>query len=177
MFHTPDMLLVLAMLSLWALAVTDAPAVAVWAVDPHVKVFRDMASPAAGPTAIHLRAARNEYEPGQFAIRSSRPLKDLRVELLPLVGPEGRRIGPDQLAWNFVGYIPLKKNTPLADRLRLRAAPCEVPDPLLDARSLDLPADTTQPVWLTVRVPKDAAPGAYRGQAILAAGKENSQPD
>jgi len=170
MLHIDGPFVAAAILAFWALAAAEAGSISVWPVDPHVRVFRDTERPAASPDALRLRAARNEYEPGQFAIRSAQPLKDVRVELSPLEGPEGHRIGPEQLSWSFVGFIPLTKNTPLAEHLRVRAAPCEVPDPLLDARGLDLPADTTQPVWLTIRVPRDAAPGVYKGQVTVAAG-------
>ena len=44
------------------------------------------------------------------------------------------------------------------------------PDPLLPRDTFDLKADTTQPVWLTVSVPKDAAPGDYTGRARFVAG-------
>ncbi|NQT51421.1 DUF4091 domain-containing protein, partial [bacterium] len=152
-------------------AAANTPRPAVWAVDAHVKVFRDAVPPQKPDGALRLRAARNEYEPAQLAIRAAQPLRGLRIELAPLRNPSGATIGVEHQTWNFVGFIPLEKNTRDADQLRLRAAPCQVPDPLLDARTLDLPADTTQPVWLTVRVPKDAAPGVYTSQATVVAGQ------
>ncbi|MHC4405686.1 MAG: glycoside hydrolase domain-containing protein [Planctomycetota bacterium] len=140
---------------------------ALWAVDPHVKIFRD-ATPPEASSAVAMRAARNEYEPAQIAFRASRPLKGVRVEVASLVHVEGKtRIPGEEIAWSFLGFIPLAKNTPHADRRQIRAAPCEVPDPLLEARSIDLDADSTQPVWLTVWVPKDAAAGLYRGQVSV----------
>jgi len=162
----------------------------VWPVDPHVKVFRDASPPQvmvsrdgkpsrlasaapAVPVRVTLRAARNEYEPAQIAFRSAKALKGVGVELSPLKHAEGKgTIEGENLTWNFVGFIPLKKNTPHADKLRLRAAPCEVPDPLLEERTLGVKANTTQPVWLTIRVPKDAAPGTYGGTVAVVAGDE-----
>ena len=141
----------------------------VWPVDPHVKVFRDTQP---GPTgAVTLRAARNEFEPGQFAVRCGTQAKGLRVELAPLRHRDGSHtIGPEHLRWNFVGFIPLKKNTPASEAIQVRKAPCEVPDPLLETRSIDLSPSVTQPVWLTVFVPKDAPAGQYRGHATVIAG-------
>ena len=151
---------------------TQAGTLVAWAVDPHVKVFRDAKPPAKSGT-VALRAARNEFEPGQLAFRATTPLKGVRVELSPLTHTKGKgTIGGVAFTSNFVGYIHLTKNTPHADKRRVRAAPCNVPDPLLDAKSLDLKANTTQPVWLTVRVPKDAAPGVYRGEAAIVAGTQ-----
>lgn len=146
----------------------------VWPVDPHSKVFRDtLPGDAAG--GLQLRAARNEWEPAQFAVRSAKALQGVRVEVSPLRHAEGQTaLGPEHVSWNFVGFIPLKKNTPGSEAIRVRAAPCEIPDPLLDARTLDLPADTTQPVWLTVRVPKEAAAGVYRGEVVVMAGSQRA---
>jgi len=167
------MLLAMAAACLLAVLATRASGggLLAWPVDPHVKVFRD-SKPAAQGT-LELRAARNEYECAQIAIRSAKAIKGVRVELSPLKHAEGKgSIEGENLRWNFVGFIPLKKNTPHADKLRLRAAPCEVPDPLLDERTLDMVADRTQPVWLTIRVPKDAAPGTYGGTVAVVAGDE-----
>ncbi len=148
----------------------QSQALEAWAVDPHVKVFRDAKPPETRAAKVKLRAARNEYEPAQIAFRSTEALKDVRVELSPFRSPGGNTIGAEHLAWNFLGFIPLKKNTRDADQIRLRAAPCDVPDPLLEERTLDVPANTTQPVWLTVRVPKDAVPGVYTGRVAVVAG-------
>lgn len=143
---------------------------AVWPVDPHVKVFRD-AVPGGDARAVTLRAARNEYEPGQIAIRAPQALQGVRVELSPLSHADGKSaIGVEHLSWNFVGFIPLTKNTRGSEAIRVREAPCEVPDPLLEDRTMDLAGGMAQPVWLTVHVPKEAAPGLYRGQVAVVAG-------
>ncbi len=129
--------------------------------------------PATG--AIQLRAARNEYEPAQIAIRSSKPLQGVQVELGPLRHEDGQStIEAQHLQWNFVGYIPIPKNTPHAERLQIRKAPFEVPDPLLADRTKDLPAHHTQPVWITLYVPKDAKPGLYQGQVTVVAGQQRA---
>lgn len=158
----------------WPIGAAASGPMTVWPVDPHQKVFRQTqpdSQAAAAPSPLRLRAARDEYEPGQFALRSSSPLEQVRVEVSPLRHTEGRgEIGPEQVRWNFVGFIPLTKNTRGSETIRICQAPCEVPDPLLDRRWIDLPAHTTQPVWLTVFVPKEAAPGLYRGEARVVAG-------
>ncbi len=147
----------------------------VWVAGQHEKVFRDTLPPADPATAVRLEAARNEFEPAQIAIRSQVPIAGLTVELSPLRHADGKAVIPaGNLAWNFVGFIPLKKNTRDSERLWVRRAPCEVPDPLLEERKLDLKANTTQPVWLTVRVPPDAEPGSYRGEVRVVAGGESA---
>ena len=154
----------------------------IWPVDPHVKVFRDTEPPKRPadatppdeqpPAALRLRAARNEFEPAQLAIRATVPLEAVRVELSPLRHDDGKAvIDGHNLAYSFLGFIHLRKNTRDAGQRRLRPAPCDVPDPLLEATSIDLKPDQTQPAWLTVRVPKDATPGLYRGTVAVVAGQ------
>jgi hypothetical protein len=105
----------------------------VWSVDPHFKVFRD-ASPPGESGVVKLRAARHEYESGQIAFRAEMALKDVRVELSPLEHAEGRgAIDAANLTWSFVGFIPIESNTPGADRLWLRKAPCEAPEIRIEA--------------------------------------------
>jgi hypothetical protein len=161
-------------LSVSTAARADDQGIAVCAVDPHVKVFRD-AEPPEAATTVSLRAARNEFEPAQIAFRAAGPLKGVGVEIAPLVHADGQAtIGGEAIGWSFVGFIPLAKNTPHSEALRLRAAPCEVPDPLLEDRTIDVAAGSTQPVWITVRVPDDALPGVYRGQVSVVAGDERA---
>jgi len=166
---------VLAVTILWSSRVTGAAdaagSLAVWPVEPHTKVFRDTKPPEVAGSVV-MRAARNEYEPGQLAIRSARPLKEVRLELSPLRHSDGTAsIGSDNITWNFVGFIPLKKNTRDSEAIQIRPAPCEVPDVLLENRVMDMSPEVTQPVWLTVYVPRDAAPGVYRGEAAIVAGE------
>jgi len=170
--HKIMMLLLAAELAAGTSVGTTAGAaeLAAWSVDRHVKVFCD-SQPPGEPGTVMLRAARNEYEPAQIAFRAEGPLRGVRIEITPLVHADGKgSIGGGEVRWNFVGYIPLERNTQRSERIRLRAAPCEVPDPLLEARAIDVEAGATQPVWITVRVPEDAAAGRYRGRVAVVAG-------
>ena len=56
---------------------TSRAAVAIWSVNPMVKVFPDDPALAGGPISISL--ARNEWEPAQIAVRSQNALKNVRV--------------------------------------------------------------------------------------------------
>jgi hypothetical protein len=121
-----------------------AAILSVWSVDPHLKVFRDTVPAGKPAVAISMRAARNEFEPAQIAIRSDAPLRAVRVETTPLRAAGGPSlIDGANLSWNFIGFIPIRKNTPQAEAIRIRAAPCEIPDPLLEDRTRDIPAAVT----------------------------------
>lgn len=148
-------------------------------VNPMEKVFQDdTLAQNKEANVLHLECAANEYEPAQFAIRSNRKLKNVSIKLGDLVNKErGYKILSKNLKWNFIGYIPIKKNTPeVTDCGRhkyvpngelLCKAPCNVPDALLDKKSLTIDANQTQPVWLTVYVPERTPPGSYVGKATV----------
>lgn len=145
-----------------------------FAVDPHEKVFADDPPPARPVLEVELECARGECEPAQIVVRAEKDLEAVAVEVSALRHEEsGAEIPREAVAWNFVGSIPLERNTPLTPPERLvRRAPCRVPDVLLPERAIRVPAGVSQPVWLTVRVPRDAAAGAYRGTVTVRAGDE-----
>jgi len=139
----------------------------VWAVDPLVKVFREDAPPAQPSAEIAIRAAQDEYESAQVCIRSAEPIRQVRLTASALTG-EGGTIPADAVAWNPVGYVPLTKNTGGTPASELCCtAPVEVPDPLLSAQPIDIEANRTQPLWITLHVPREAQPGAYSGRLTV----------
>ena len=51
------------------------------------------------------------------------------------------------------------------------------PDRLVERASMAVPAQTVRPVWLTIRIPSDAAPGKYKGRVSASVdGKSFSLP-
>lgn len=147
--------------------------IAVWQVPAVVKVFQDDVPPNE-PKPIKISAARNEQEPIQLAVRSSREIRGVQVELDPLVGPNGLRLSDPEVT--IVGYVPIdhptsyySSNSPAWHRKAPTArGGCDGwagmwPDPLLPRKTFDITPDTTQAVWITVDVPKQAPAGDYKG--------------
>ncbi len=145
--------------------VAEEASPSLWAVDPLVKVFPDTAASELAKK-VEFRGGANEYLSGQVAVRAKRELEGLSASWEPLRHRESNYVIPaSSLRWRFVGFVPVKRNTPnTAASNLLRAAPCEIPDPLLEVERMDLSANRTQPIWLTVFVPPDAPPGAYDGR-------------
>ncbi|MBL7044200.1 MAG: carbohydrate binding domain-containing protein [Pirellulaceae bacterium] len=154
---------------------------AVWQVPAIVKVFRDDVPPRE-PGRIAIAAARNEREPLQLALRSTREIRDVQVEIEPLVGPDGFRL--DDLEVTLVGYVPVdhptnyyRSDSPAWHRKTPSSrGGCDGwagmwPDPLLPQKTFDVAPEMTQPVWVTVNVPKQAPPGDYTGKLRLVPGK------
>ena len=126
-----------------------------WPVDPLVKVFQDAQPPETPPAPPEALAARNEYESLQFVLRSAEPLTNVYACVTGLRGAEA----------HFVGFVPLRANTPATpDAELVRKAPAAFPDPLLPPFLKRLEANTSLPVWVTLRVPKTRRPGTYRGR-------------
>jgi hypothetical protein len=163
-------------------APSDAASLAAWPVNAVVKVFQDDPAPRAVPAA-RLTCARNEYEPLQLAVRSARPISGVTVAVDAPTNARGAKLSDLQIG--VVGYVPIdhttsyySSTTPAWHRkFPTSAGACDGwagmwPDPVLPHDTFDLAASTTQPVWVTVYVPKEAAPGDYNGKVRLtAAGK------
>jgi hypothetical protein len=153
----------------------EAIALLLFACDPLIKVFSDALAPDAPSGPIVVWSARNEVESAQFAIRATAALPGTTVRVGALTHEDGTVLPAGSVAWHYVGTIPLTKNTPCERPGFLsRSAPCDMPDVLLPDRSRDLPANTTQPVWLTFRVPAEAPAGIYRGEVTVTSGALSS---
>jgi hypothetical protein len=141
--------------------------VVAWAGDPGVKVFRDTLLPeTAGTDRVELEGCRNSYEAAVVCVSSFDYAGPLRATVGPLTNADG---GPPltEITARFVGCVPSPRNTPGWPDV-LRVAPADFPDPLLLDPEVTLQPRQTQSVWVTVRVPADAAPGEYSGSITLA---------
>ncbi|MFO7902197.1 MAG: DUF4091 domain-containing protein, partial [Pirellulaceae bacterium] len=148
-----------------------------WSTNAIVKVFRNDLPPREPKTA-RISAARNEKEPLQVSIRGPQALDDVRVNVIPPKNADGESL--DRITVNVVGYVPIdhktdyyRSDSPTWHRkYPTSAGRCDGwagmwPDPLLPSESFDVPAHSTQPVWITVSVPKDAASGDYKGNVVF----------
>lgn len=142
------------------------PALQVWPVDPLVKVFRD-AVPAKSGSAV-AEVARGETVTLQVVARADHSISGLRAQVSPLKRLwGGRALRPEEA--RFVGYVLVDRPSQKPSRDQLRAPPADYPDPLLESSSIDVGAGQAQPIWITVPIPTNAAPGTYRGTLKLLA--------
>lgn len=140
----------------------DGP-VPVWFESPLHKVsLHDVpASNGQSQTTQRLRLARGEAESFQVVLRSpaGRPLRDLRVSMSNLAhtGGGGTLAVGDAVSVHRVAYhrvdIPSHFEGPTG----------LFPDALPPFAPFTVPPETTAPVWVDVRAPRDAAPGRYIG--------------
>ena len=117
--------------------------------------------PADMTRALGCFACPGEYEPMTLALRSLRVLSRVSCAVGDLTGP---------------GTIPsaaveVRKVTCWPQRIGSSwGTEWQVLPELLEVKPhVDVPADTTQQFWLTIRVPPAAKPGVYRGVVTVAA--------
>ncbi|MBS7611800.1 DUF4091 domain-containing protein [Candidatus Bathyarchaeota archaeon] len=139
----------------------------VWVQDSLTKVFKDSAKPEDAVREVAINAARNEYEAVQIVVRPFEDIDTFRVCATGL-RHESNDYMIAKIYLRFVGYVPVKRNTPDSPPEELvRKAPDLFPDPLLEEETVKLRKDENQPIWLTVYIPKDAPAGNYYGELLL----------
>ena len=136
---------------------------AVWAVDPLVKVFQD-AAPAKGKAVAEV--ARGEHATLQIVVRSAEGVDGLRASVAPLER-KGGEAALEVESVRFVGYVPVDRPTQKPSQDQLRKPPADYPDPLLESESVDVAAGRAQPIWITIPVPVDTPAGKYRGKLTV----------
>jgi Glycoside hydrolase 123, catalytic domain/Glycoside hydrolase 123 N-terminal domain len=144
--------------------VQGGPPCAVWWAEGAYKVMKDDPVPGAKDGVIRIAAARNEYEPFLVVLRPDVRLDAVRVAAGPLAGEKGGTIVPADISICHVEYV--KVTTP-TDNLG-KAGWWPDPLPPYDG-PFPAPAGENHPLWITVRVPKDAQPGLYRGEIAVSA--------
>lgn len=145
-----------------SLSVQVSGSVKAWYTPSTFKVMRD--AKLKRTSKWKLYAAKNEVEACQLVLLSSKPVDGVRVYVSDLEHTQGN--GTLSAKLFKVEYVPItEKNIPYPDPL----------PPLMG--TINLQANQAQPVWISIRVPKDAARGLYTGEAIVeVAGVKTSYP-
>jgi len=113
---------------------------------------------------IALQAARNEMEAAQVVVYSpDQQLREVTLVVSDLVGESGARIDSESVWAAPVGFVkttqPSQYEVPYVGWW---------PDPILTyLKTFDIGQGDLQPVWYSVRVPREATPGIYRGTLTI----------
>lgn len=102
----------------------------------------------ASDAKLKLTVPRNGRASAQLAVTASSALTGLRVDAGQLTHTSGASVA-SAVKVRYPAYVPNK------------AGGGVVADPLRDVPSVPVAAGQNQPVWLTVQMPADAAPGDY----------------
>jgi len=161
--------------------------VQVWAADIHQRLFNfDYPPYGVPPARLDLVGVRNGVFSGQLAVRSDAALVGLSATTGDLAGPGEARIPASAVQVRYGAASPASslagtggmQQKCLANYSReLSGVPQKERfgklfffDQLSPKPPAEVPANTCQPVWITVRVPKDAAAGEYKGTLTVKAG-------
>jgi len=145
-------------------------------VSDMVRVFEDGYKLPPMYDSVKLFGIRGEIISGQLVISANKNnLANVKVEIGGLQNNNtGNNLPPAAVEWNFVGSVPLAKNTPNQPvRHLVRQAPARFPEYLMNERELDIKAKTWQSVWLTVSIPENIAAGNYTGRVTVRSGQES----
>ncbi|MCL6519991.1 MAG: DUF4091 domain-containing protein [Armatimonadetes bacterium] len=144
----------------------EKPILKVWLADSLIKIFPDT-PPSDTLAALKIDAVRNEYESAQLVVTPDRNIENLTVKVSQFTGPS--KVAP-RVEAHFVGYVHIEKGTPeTPPEYLITQAPSDIPDVLLEAKSVSVKASQNQPIWFTIYVPKNAEPGIYRGEITIEA--------
>ncbi len=148
---------------------TQGAPVECFAVSDLVRVFEDgYGLPEIGKV-IEIFGIGNDCISAQFAVKAIQDIEHVTVSLSPLVHVNGRASLPAHtVTWNFVGSIRIDENTPKHRETDLtRRAPARFPDYLAEDREISLQKGQYGAVYLTVRIPRDADEGGYKGTVTI----------
>lgn len=134
-----------------------------WVGSPLVKLFRDSEPPTSMRGVARAMAARGGTATLQFGCRPTRHHGSLTCTVDPFETESG---GPlEDTRVRYVGFVDVMENTPNTPAEEVaRAAPALFPDPLFDVPAMRVRRGQTQPIWITVRIPRESEPGVYRSR-------------
>jgi hypothetical protein len=138
-----------------------------WTTHSLDKIFPESLKPGGAAESIHLKAARNETEDAQIALRIPRGLEisEATFRLPDLVGANGAAISRKHLSASWIWCLYVLNNPPenRDPASYLRKAPAFFPDAFLEEKAIAIRDEWTQPLWVSVSVPKGTPPGDYAG--------------
>ena len=126
-----------------------------------VRVFEDGYKLPPMYDSVNIFGIRGEIISGQFVISTKKKLSNVTVEIGELKNSvSGNSLPAVSVEWNFVGSIPLSKNTPNQPLSALvRQAPAKFPEYLMSEKQIDVKEKSWQSVWITVKIPETLQAG------------------
>jgi hypothetical protein len=145
--------------------------VQLWTTHSLDKIFPESQRPPLAATSISLKAARNETEDAQVALRIPRgtEIRQARFSLPNLTGPNGDKIAKRHLSAAWIWPVYVLNNPPANDdpASYLRKAPAFFPDAFLEEQVIAIRDEWTQGLWVSVTVPKGTPAGRYSGALAI----------
>ena len=143
---------------------STVPELTAWVLNTDYKIFPNdkLKSINDNPQPILLQAARGEDESFQIALTATSDSKseDYKISATALIGEAGT-INPEQIRIRRIGYV---KTTVTSDPYGFLG---DWPDPLLPEQRIVTAPGKNHGAWITVKVPRSAATGLYKGSILV----------
>lgn len=111
-----------------------------------------------------IRVARGETATIQLVIRANKAIDGLSA-VVKNISNEHSLLQQHMVRW--VGYVKVGRKYKNPSKDILRSASGYFPDPLFDDTIMSMHQGEVTPLWITVPIPPDAAPGLYKGTVAI----------
>jgi hypothetical protein len=136
---------------------TEVAGFQAWPQNIEIRAYPNSFSREPDLRVIELEGLAGEVLSAQVAVKSTSGIKGLSGRITALSGPGEETIPAEASMVRYGAWLPVDETMMLT------------PDPLLEVASTDVPANMAKPVWLTIRIPGEAASGNYTGKLDLSA--------
>lgn len=139
----------------------DTEGLLIWRELPSWKVLEQEQPPPRRDPGVALSAAKGEYEPFQLVLRGKEAMPytqmaGMTLEFSDLKQTDGSVIGKDRFKYAVAEYVDLRSPRGLGWSGR-------TPDALIDRRWFTCRPNANTVLWVTLKIPADAAAGEYAG--------------
>ena len=119
--------------------------------------------------ALEIFGVSLETVSAQCVIKANQDIEHVTVSVSPLTHVKRSAWLPaGAIGWNFVGSIPIADNTPKYRKTDIiRPAPARFPDYLAEEREVYIEKGNYRAIYLTVRIPRNAVKGDYKGAVTV----------
>jgi len=135
----------------------DSKLMEAWPVPIEIRINRDAYRPDTAGSLIAMEGLAGELLSAQVAVRSNGDIDSLHGTVSALLS-ESDTIQSAAARLRYGAFVPVVETMSWAA------------DPLLETGFVDVEANQAQPVWLSLEIPRSAAPGVYEGQLSLECG-------
>lgn len=112
----------------------------------------------------HADVARGEHASFQFVVRAHSDIRNLQVKV---TAPQKHSQKLSEIKKGFVGFVKVGRTNPDPSNDIIKSVSGYYPDPILYIERTHVSFGIAQPIWVSIKIPKDIIPGVYRGEVSI----------
>lgn len=120
----------------------------------------------------HADVARGEHASFQFVVRANSDISNLQVKVTP-PHKDGQQLS--EIKKGFVGFVKVGRTNPDPSSDIIKSVSGYYPDPILYQEHTNVSFGTAQPIWVSIKIPKDIIPGIYNGEVSISGEVDGDQ--